>query len=304
MQTEAVVLLDDDRCQELDAFLVERIYEFNSNATGYFDGRLLGATVQNDSGEVIAGCSGHTWGGCAEISHLWVSEQHRGRGLGKTLLHAAEAEATRRGCTQVVLTTHSFQAPGFYRRLGYERKYAIEGRPKGHSNIVFVKLLEGEDGDVTLPASGYFPPPLTPNVDRYPTPLRTAMSSHLRIARPVSDLVKSAAMYCRGVGLHVLGCFENHHGFDGVMLGVKGCSYHFEFTHCRTQPVAPKPTPEDLVVLYIPTAAKWQAACACMLAAGFRQVPSFNPYWEARGRTFEDLDGYRVVLQQAEWNTS
>ena len=33
MQAEAVVLLDDVQCQELDAFLVERIYEFNSNAT-------------------------------------------------------------------------------------------------------------------------------------------------------------------------------------------------------------------------------------------------------------------------------
>src|SRR5882762_7890745 len=146
MKTEAVVPLDDVQCQELDAFLVERIYEFNSKATGYFDGRLLGARVQNEAGEVIAGFNGHTWGGCAEISHLWVSEPHRGHGLGKTLLHAAEAEAVRRGCTQVVLITHSFQAPGFYERLGYERKYAIEGRPKGHSDIVFVKPLEGEDG--------------------------------------------------------------------------------------------------------------------------------------------------------------
>jgi GNAT superfamily N-acetyltransferase len=141
MHTEAVVLLDDDRCQELDAFLVERIYEFNSNATGYFDGKHLGASVQNEAGEVIAGLSGHTWGGCAEISHLWVNEHHRGRGLGKALLHAAEAEAVRCGCTQVVLTTHSFQAPGFYEQLGYQRKYAIEGRPEGHSNIVFVKSL-------------------------------------------------------------------------------------------------------------------------------------------------------------------
>lgn len=142
MQTQAVVLLDDVQCQELDAFLVDRIYEFNSKATGYFDGRLLGASVQDEAGEVIAGLSGHTWGACAEISHLWVSEHHRHNGLGKTLLRVAEAEAVRRGCTQVVLTTHSFQAPGFYERLGYERKYAIEGRPKGHSNIVFVKPLE------------------------------------------------------------------------------------------------------------------------------------------------------------------
>ena len=120
---------------------MDRIYEFNSDATGYFDGKLLGASIQNEAGEVIAGLSGHTWGGCCEVSHLWVSTQHRGQGLGKALLHAAEAQAVRRGCSQVVLTTHSFQAPEFYERLGYERKYAIEGRPRGHANIVFVKLL-------------------------------------------------------------------------------------------------------------------------------------------------------------------
>jgi GNAT superfamily N-acetyltransferase len=71
-----------------------------------------------------------------------VSEQHRGQGLGKTILLAAETEALRRGCDQMVLTTHSFQAPEFYERLGYERKYAIVGSPRNHSNIVFVKALE------------------------------------------------------------------------------------------------------------------------------------------------------------------
>ena len=42
MQAKALVLLDEVQCQELDAFLAEHIYEFNSKATGYFDGRLLG----------------------------------------------------------------------------------------------------------------------------------------------------------------------------------------------------------------------------------------------------------------------
>ena len=109
-------------------------------------------------------------------------------------------------------------------------------------------------------------------------------------------------MYCRGLGLRLVGRFEGHDGFDGVMLGLKDSSYHIEFTRCRTHPVAPAPTPEDLLVFYVPTAAEWQAACASMLAAGFKQVSSFNPYWETRGRTYEDPDGYRVVLQQAEWN--
>jgi hypothetical protein len=41
-----------------------------------------------------------------------------------------------------------------------------------------------------------------------------------------------------------------------------------------------------------------------MVAAGFREVPSFNPYWDTQGRTFEDHDGYRVVLQHEHWSTS
>src|SRR5882724_9830611 len=146
MQTEGVVLLDEAECQELDAFLAERIYEFNSKATGYFDGKLFGARVKNEAGEVIAGFGGHTWGGCAEISHFWVSEHHRGQGLGKALLQAAEAEAMRRGCTQVVVITHSFQAPGFYERLGYRREYEIAGQPKGHSDIIFVKSFPDKTG--------------------------------------------------------------------------------------------------------------------------------------------------------------
>jgi catechol 2,3-dioxygenase-like lactoylglutathione lyase family enzyme len=128
------------------------------------------------------------------------------------------------------------------------------------------------------------------------------MPHHLRIARPVSDLARTKDMYCRGLGLRVVGSFENHDGFDGVMLGFAGSGHHFEFTHCRTHPVAPSPTAEDLLVFYVPAAAEWQTACAGMLAAGFKPVPSYNPYWESRGRTYEDPDGYRIVLQQAEWS--
>ncbi len=141
MSTNAIALLDEAQCQQLDAFLVEHIYEFNAEATGYFDARLLGASLRDDAGEIIAGCSGHTWGGCCQISNLWVSQSSRGHGLGRELLHTVEAEAVRRGCRQVVLLSHSFQAPAFYERLGYERKCVIEGLPKGHTDIVLVKAL-------------------------------------------------------------------------------------------------------------------------------------------------------------------
>lgn len=124
---------------------------------------------------------------------------------------------------------------------------------------------------------------------------------HLRIARPVDDLARTRNMYCRGLGLRVLGSFEDHDGFDGVMLGVAGGPYHFEFTCSRKHPVRPAPTVEDLVVFYLPSAPDWRAACARMLSAGFRQVAALNPYWGKSGRTYEDCDGYRVVLQQEQW---
>jgi catechol 2,3-dioxygenase-like lactoylglutathione lyase family enzyme len=130
------------------------------------------------------------------------------------------------------------------------------------------------------------------------------MQTQLRIARPVSALDRSVAMYRKGLGLSEIGRFENHDGFDGVMLGRPDLHYHFEFTYCRAHPVVPTPTAEDLLVFYLSDSVQWQQACASMLRAGFVEVSSFNPYWEQRGRTFEDHDHYRVVLQQAPWEPS
>jgi len=38
-----------------------------------------------------------------------------------------------------------------------------------------------------------------------------------------------------------------------------------------------------------------------VMAAGYHPAPSFNPYWDRVGRTFEDADGDRVMLQNAPW---
>ncbi|POZ61010.1 glyoxalase [Chromobacterium alticapitis] len=122
---------------------------------------------------------------------------------------------------------------------------------------------------------------------------------HLRIARPVSSLALSKAMYCEGLNFQVLGGFSGHDGFDGVMLGLPGAAYHLEFIVSHQHPAPPTPTVEDLLVFYLPDHAEWEAACACMRAAGFAQAPSANPYWEVKGVTFVDHDGYRTVLQNA-----
>jgi hypothetical protein len=78
--------------------------------------------------------------------------------------------------------------------------------------------------------------------------------------------------------------------------------HHPEFTRCRHHVVAATPTAEDLTVLYLPDEAQWRAACERAVTAGFTPVRSFNPYWDQRGRSFQDHDGYRVVLQNAAWH--
>ncbi len=123
----------------------------------------------------------------------------------------------------------------------------------------------------------------------------------LRVARPTDHLDEVVRFYTVGVGLTRLGSFEDHEGFDGVMLGAPGAPYHLEFTRKRGHLVGRAPTEDCLLVFYLPDEGEWEAAVARMVAAGYEAVPSFNPYWDRAGRTFEDPDGYRVVLQNAAW---
>jgi hypothetical protein len=103
------------------------------------------------------------------------------------------------------------------------------------------------------------------------------------------------------LGFEVLGRFEDHEGFDGVMLGRKGAPYHLEFTLRRGHGAGRAPTEDNLLVFYLPDREEWEHAVARMEELGVEAVTAFNPYWDRRGKTFEDPDGYRVVLQNAEW---
>lgn len=123
----------------------------------------------------------------------------------------------------------------------------------------------------------------------------------LRVARPTNSIEALLPFYRDGLGLEVLYQFEDHNGFDGVMLGQRGCPYHFEFTHHRGHTVAGAPSQDNLLVLYLPDSSEWQHAVARMQQEGFAPVSSYNPYWDQHGVTFEDADGYRVVLHQGAW---
>ena len=122
-------------------YLEDRIYEFNSAVTGITDGEWLAIFVRDDDHRIVAGICGNTWGGCAEIRQFWVEEARRKQGLGTRLLGAAEQEARRRGCRQMLLMTFSFQAPAFYTRHGFEVVAVVDDHPRGHKNPLLRKHL-------------------------------------------------------------------------------------------------------------------------------------------------------------------
>jgi catechol 2,3-dioxygenase-like lactoylglutathione lyase family enzyme len=127
------------------------------------------------------------------------------------------------------------------------------------------------------------------------------MAPKLRVARPCLDLEAILAFYADGLGLSVLFRFTEHEGFDGLMLGEPGAPYHLEFTRAQGHEAPRAPSEDNLLVFYLPDNATWRSAVQRMRSAGFAPTAAFNPYWDRQGVTFEDPDGYRVVLQNAEW---
>jgi catechol 2,3-dioxygenase-like lactoylglutathione lyase family enzyme len=128
-----------------------------------------------------------------------------------------------------------------------------------------------------------------------------AFAPVLRVARPCRSLHATAGFYTRALGLEVLERFTDHEGFDGVILGRPGLPYHLELTHQSEHAVTPRPTAEDLLVIYVPGRTEWHAAIRQIRDTGARPVPSRNPYWDRCGLTFEDPDGYRIVIANIGW---
>lgn len=120
--------------------LDDLIYAFNVERTGLADGRRLAIFLRGNEGEVIGGLLGWTWGGTCYIDLLYLPAELRGQGQGSDLLAAAEIEARARGCDRIFLRTYDFQAPEFYRKLGYTPEGELE-LIKGHRNITFAKRL-------------------------------------------------------------------------------------------------------------------------------------------------------------------
>jgi GNAT superfamily N-acetyltransferase len=130
-----------DRDAELNDRLTRELVAFNTAATGAGDRGAFSVKVTDEAGELVGGLAAWTWGGLCGIGLLWVREDSRRDGWGSQILRAAEEEAQRRGCDRVVVSSFTFQAPGFYQRHGYAETGRTLGIPGGHADVYMFKSL-------------------------------------------------------------------------------------------------------------------------------------------------------------------
>lgn len=133
--------LDDHPDEESLRCILTGLDASNAGHLDDEDRRPLAAFVR-EGGRIVGGVDGHTRWQWLYVSHLWVEERLRGRGVGRRLMTLVESEAIQRGCGGSWLDTFSFQVPQFYEALGYQQFGELRDFPPGSNRIYLRKHLD------------------------------------------------------------------------------------------------------------------------------------------------------------------
>jgi ribosomal protein S18 acetylase RimI-like enzyme len=126
---------------------VEPLIRFNEDQTGRYGDRVPLVVTATDArtGEILGALVGEIRFAFLYIAVLYIAPALRRGGVGRRLMNEAEAEAARRGCKGVWVDSYSFQAPGFYQRLGYTVFGELADYPPGHRRVFLMKHLAARD---------------------------------------------------------------------------------------------------------------------------------------------------------------
>ena len=135
-----VLSLSSEADPDAEAIIGGGLNAYNDRIVGYADRTALNVLVRDgEGGPVIGGISGRTSLGLLFIDLVFLPDMLRGQDVGTRMMAMAEDEARRRGCRSGVLYTISFQAPGFYQRLGWTQFGEIPCDPPGTSRVFLHK---------------------------------------------------------------------------------------------------------------------------------------------------------------------
>ena len=134
-----VLVVQEDGYPGLVRAFEQGVRSFNDAVMGPSGSRPLAAVARDAEGDLAGGVAGRTVYDWFLIHVVWVREDQRGLGLGARLMRLAEEEARRRGCVGSQVDTLSFQAPGFYEKLGFITVGVVEDFPAGHRRHFMAK---------------------------------------------------------------------------------------------------------------------------------------------------------------------
>ena len=140
--------ITDQANEQNRAFLSAQLKAFNNQVSPHHlavrtqPPRPLDIFIRDQRDTIVGGLAADIYWGWLAIEDLWIDERLRGQGYGRRLVGQAEQEARRRGCQHALLTTFSFQARGFYEKLGYRVVGQMDDYPPGSSYFWLRKDFE------------------------------------------------------------------------------------------------------------------------------------------------------------------
>lgn len=97
--------------------------------------------AENDEGKILGVITGRAYYNEVHIGDLIVDRECRRSGLGSKLVYAVEDEYKGRGYDKITLTTFGFQAPEFYKKLGYKIEFIREDKDPRLNKFFLAKEL-------------------------------------------------------------------------------------------------------------------------------------------------------------------
>jgi ribosomal protein S18 acetylase RimI-like enzyme len=138
-------MLSIERMTELNPVdreaIVAPLDEYSRRRGFVWQPQPLVLALRGEGGGILGGLIGELHWEWLRIEILAVAEHLRGQGWGRSLVAEAERIAISSGCRQAWVDTFSFQAPDFYRRLGYRVFGELPDYPSGQVRYFMAKVL-------------------------------------------------------------------------------------------------------------------------------------------------------------------
>jgi GNAT superfamily N-acetyltransferase len=140
--TEPTIVVTEAPDAADTAVIADGLRAYNTVQAGYDDYKPLAVFVTDPAtGKVLGGLYGGSYLGQLRVDRFFLPEGLRRDRIGSRVLKMAEEEGRRRGCSRIALNTLEIQAPGFYRKQGYEMAAKLDCAPPGVTRYLMTKKL-------------------------------------------------------------------------------------------------------------------------------------------------------------------